>query len=123
MKSLNKNTITLNDGEYALFSDIDVLINPLNDALEDGKEININGNTLKPGTKKAIEVIAYNQRMKNNICTIIVKDNIISGLTPLSSTLNLNYKTDAGNSINEKINSIIQEIQETERSLFNFKII
>ncbi|MDV4150567.1 ABC transporter permease [Clostridium sp. AL.422] len=120
MKMLSKNPITLEDGEYALFSDIDILINPLSDVLEDGKEININGNILKPGTKNAIEVVAYNQSYKNNICTIIVNDDIISGLTPLSSTLNLNYETDGGKAINEKLNNLTEESMEENEGSINY---
>lgn len=52
LEMANKSPITLNDGEYALFSDIDSLINPLNNVLQNNKEININGNILRPGIKK-----------------------------------------------------------------------
>ncbi|MFU7517213.1 ABC transporter permease [Clostridium sp. HCS.1] len=117
MKMLNKNPITLNDGEYALFSDIDTLINPLSNALEDNREININGNTLKPGTKKTIEVVAYNQMMKSNLCTIIVKDNIVNGLTPWTSYLNFNFNEDDGNIVNEKLNEVVKEIKKDRDSL------
>jgi putative ABC transport system permease protein len=109
LKMANKSPITLNDGEYALFSDIDSLINPLNNVLLNNKKININGNILRPGTKKTIEVVAYNYTMKNNLCTIIVKDDIISGLTPWTSFLNLNFNEDGGNEINEKLNIIREE--------------
>ncbi|MGG7058785.1 ABC transporter permease [Clostridium nigeriense] len=120
LEMANKSPITLNDGEYALFSDIDSLINPLNNALEDNREININGNILKPGIKKAIEVVAYNQMMKSNLCTIIVKDDIVSGLTPWTSYLNFNYNQDNGNVINEKLNIIREEaIKEKENLLYS----
>lgn len=106
MKMLNKNSITLNDGEYALFSEIDTAINPLNKVLEANKEININGNTLKPGSKKTLKVANYNKTIKNNLCTIIVKDDIVNGLIPSTSYLNLNFNGDNGNVINKKIDSI-----------------
>lgn len=120
MKMLNKDSITLKDGEYALFSDIDILIKPLNNELESGKEININGNTLKPGNKNTIEVVAYNNTMKNNLCTIIVKDNIITGLTPLTATLNFNYNEDNGRGINEKLDKISEERKEKNEGLISY---
>lgn len=117
MKMLNKNPITLNDGEYALFSDIDTLINPLNKVLDNNREININGNLLKPGTKKTIEVVAYNQFMKNNLCTVIVNDDIVSGLTPWTSYLNFNFNGDDGTVVNEKLNEVVNEIKKDKDNL------
>lgn len=117
MKMLNKNPITLKDGEYALFSDIDTLINPLNNVLDNNREININANLLKPGTKKTIEVVAYNQFMKNNLCTVIVNDDIVSGLTPWTSYLNFNFNGDDGKVVNEKLNEVIEEIQKDKDNL------
>lgn len=117
MKMLNKNPITLNDGEYALFSDIDTLINPLNKVLDNNREININGNLIKPGTKKTIEVVAYNQFMKNNLCTVIVNDDIVSGLTPWTSYLNFNFNGDDGTVVNEKLNEVVNEIKKDKDNL------
>lgn len=117
LEMVNKSPITLNDGEYALFSDVNSLINPLNNALVDNREININGNVLKPGIKKTIEVVAYNQMMKNNLCTVIVKDNIVSGLTPRTSFLNFNYNEDNGKIINEKLNIIREEAIKKKDSI------
>lgn len=114
MKMAKKSPISLNEGEYALFSDVDSLINPLNNALKDNKEININGNILKPGSKKTIEVVAYDNMMKSNICTIIVNDNIISELTPVTSYLNLNYNSEGDSSIIDKI----REVTENSETYF-----
>lgn len=120
LEMVNKSPITLNDGEYALFSDIDSLINPLNNVLENNREININGNILKPGIEKTIEVVAYNQMMKSNLCTVIVKDDIVSELTPWTSFLNFNYNEHNGKVINEKLNIIREEaIKEKENLLYS----
>ena len=120
LEMANKRPITLNDGEYALFSDIDSLINPLNNALQNNKEININGNILRPGIKKTIEVVAYNYTMKNNLCTIIVKDEIVSGLTPSTSYLNFNFNEDGGIVINEKLSTIREEaIKEKDNLVYS----
>ncbi|MBD7915465.1 ABC transporter permease [Clostridium sp. Sa3CUN1] len=120
LKMVNKKPITLNDGEYALFSDIDSLTNPLNNSLMNNREININGNILKPGIKKTIEVVAYNQMMKSNLCTVVVKDDIVTGLTPWTSFLNFDYNEDNGIVINEKLNIIREEaIKEKDNILYS----
>lgn len=120
MKMLNKDPIELKDGEYALFSDIDYLMDSLNNVLESNKKIEINGNTLMPATKEVIEVVAYNQMMKNNLCTIIVKDNIVSGLTPWTSYLNINYNEGNESNINEKINDIREEAKKKNDNLIYY---
>ncbi|WP_294187950.1 ABC transporter permease [uncultured Clostridium sp.] len=120
MKMLNKDPIELKDGEYALFSDIDYLMDSLNNVLESNKKIEINGNTLRPATKEVIEVVAYNQMMKNNLCTIIVKDNIVSGLTPWTSYLNINYNEGNESNINEKINDISEEAKKKNDNLIYY---
>ena len=120
MKMLNKDPIELKDGEYALFSDIDHLMDSLNNVLESNKKIEINGNTLTPATKEVIEVVAYNQMMKNNLCTIIVKDNIVSGLTPWTSYLNINYNEGNESNINEKINDIREEAKKENDNLIYY---
>lgn len=58
--------------------------------------------------------------MKNNLCTIIVKDEIVSGLTPWTSFLNFNYNEDNGKVINEKLSTIKEEaIEEKANLLFS----
>ena len=112
MKMLNKEPLNLDDGEYALFSDIDILIDPLNNVLNNNREISISGTALKPGAKNTIEVVAYNQTMKNNLCTIIVKDDVITGLSPWTATLNLNFKEDSEKIFNERLDKIREVIRE-----------
>ncbi|MBE6052919.1 MAG: ABC transporter permease [Clostridium sartagoforme] len=120
MKILNKNPISLEDGEYALFSDIDTIMDSLNNVLENNKEININGNILKPSNKEVIKLVAYNQMMKNNVCTIIVKDDIVSELTPWTSFLNFNFDEDNGFDVNERIGYIRKEAAMNKESLIYY---
>ncbi|MCF0149303.1 MAG: ABC transporter permease [Clostridium sp.] len=121
MKMLNNEPLRLEDGEYALFSDIDILIDPLNNVLNNNREISINGTTLKSGAKKTIEVVAYNQTMKNNLCTIIVKDDVITGLNPWAATLNINFKEDSEKIFNEKLDNI-REVSREENEVNVFYI-
>ena len=113
MKMANKEEISLNPGEYAIFSDIKEANKALNTAIKEEKEININGNILKPSDNKVIELVAYNDIMKNNICTIIVNDNIVSDLTPYTSYVNMNYKNDDSKIIIAKIEEVNKRSGDT----------
>lgn len=113
MKMANKEEISLNPGEYAIFSDIKEANKALNTAIKEDKEININGNILKPSDNKIIELVAYNDIMKNNICTIIVNDNIVSDLTPYTSYVNMSYKNDDSKIIIAKIEEVNKRSGDT----------
>ncbi|MDU5110657.1 MAG: ABC transporter permease [Clostridium sp.] len=113
MKMDNKKEISLNPGEYAIFSDIKEANKALNTAIKEDKEININGNILKPSDNKVIELVAYNDIMKNNICTIIVNDNIVSDLTPYTSYVNMSYKNDDSKIIIAKIEEVNKRSGDT----------
>lgn len=111
MNMVNRENIRLEDNEYAIFTDINDSVKVLDKVLSDNKEINVNGAILKPGIDKVIEVVAYDQMMKSNICTIIVNDNFINGFTAKSSFLNLNYKdgnSDIENLISLEVDPIIE---------------
>lgn len=113
MKMDNKKEISLKHGEYAMFSDIKEAINALNTVIKEDKEININGNILKPSDNKVIELVAYNDMIKNNICTIIVNDNIVSDLTPYTSYVNMMYKSDDSKIIISKIEEVNKKSEDT----------
>lgn len=113
MKMDNKEEISLNTGEYAMFSDIKEAINALNTVIKEDKEININGNILKPSDNKVVELVAYNDMIKNNICTIIVNDNIVSDLTPYTSYVNMMYKNDDTKIIIAKIEEVNKRSEDT----------
>lgn len=101
MKMLNKEEINLKDGEYAVFGDISDMTKSLQEALDEGKEINIVGNKLKPYDGKALEVVTYSSMMKNNICTFLVEDSLVEGLKPVMGNLNLNFANDGSEIIKE----------------------
>lgn len=113
MKMDNKKEISLNPGEYAMFSDIKEANKALNTVIKEDKEININGNILKPSDNKVIELVAYNDMIKNNICTIIVNDNIVSDLTPYTSYVNMMYKNDDSKTIIAKIKEVNKRSSDT----------
>lgn len=94
MKMAKKDGIKLNKDEYAIFTDIKDSIKVFDKILDSNKEIDINGFKLKPSKVKTMEVVAYDQMIKTNICTVIVNDSITKGLPVKSSFLNLNYKKD-----------------------------
>ncbi|WP_460292487.1 ABC transporter permease [Clostridium tertium] len=116
MNMANRERISLRDNEYAIFTDIDDSVKVLDKVLRDSKEININGTILKPSGDKVIEIVAYDNMMKSNICTIVVDDSLISGLVPKNSFLNLNYKdgnSDIQNLISSEVDPIIESKYKT----------
>ena len=116
MNMANRERISLIDNEYAIFTDIDDSVKVLDKVLRDNKEININGTILKPSGDKVIEIVAYDNMMKSNICTIVVDDSLISGLVPKNSFLNLNYKdgnSDIQNLISSEVDPIIESKYKT----------
>lgn len=116
MNMANRERISLRDNEYAMFTDIDDSVKVLDKVLRDNKEININGTILKPSGDKVIEIVAYDNMMKSNICTIVVDDSLISGLVPKNSFLNLNYKdgnSDIQNLISSEVDPIIESKYKT----------
>ncbi|MBS6502476.1 MAG: ABC transporter permease [Clostridium sp.] len=116
MNMANRERISLRDNEYAIFTDIDDSVKVLDKVLRDNKEININGTILKPSGDKVIEIVAYDNMMKSNICTIVVDDSLISGLVPKNSFLNLNYKdgnSDIQNLISSEVDPIIESKYKT----------
>ncbi|WP_195954590.1 ABC transporter permease [Clostridium tertium] len=116
MNMANRERISLRDNEYAIFTDIDDSVKVLDKVLRDNKEININGTILKPSADKVIEIVAYDNMMKSNICTIVVGDSLISGLVPKNSFLNLNYKdgnSDIQNLISSEVDPIIESKYKT----------
>lgn len=116
MNMANRERISLIDNEYAIFTDIDDSVKVLDKVLRDNKEININGTILKPSGDKVIEIVAYDNMMKSNICTIVVDDSLISRLVPKNSFLNLNYKdgnSDIQNLISSEVDPIIESKYKT----------
>lgn len=113
MKMANKESIKLNNDEYAIFTDIKDSVKVFNKILDSNKEININGFKLEPSEANVMEVVAYDHMMKSNICTIIVDDSVTEGLIPVSSFLNLNYSKDKSD-VEKLIKAEIDPIEEKE---------
>lgn len=94
MKMLQKEGITLNKGEYAVFGDINTLMDGLKEALDNKTKIKVNGKILEPSKNPAMEITISNDLIKRNYCTFVVEDSLAEGLMPINSFLSLNYKGD-----------------------------
>jgi putative ABC transport system permease protein len=94
MKMLNREEVKLKVGEYAAFGDVSDMIKILKETVDSGKEITIGGNKLKPYHGNVLDVVTYSSMMKNNICTFLVEDSIVEGLTPIMGKLNINFNND-----------------------------
>ncbi len=97
MEMLNRKTIVLDEGEYAMFADVNDTASAMEDSMNAGTELNINGRILKPASDKVIDVTFYNSMMKANVGTVVVNDNIVDGLISESTYVNLNYNDDGVN--------------------------
>ncbi|WP_027624096.1 ABC transporter permease [Clostridium lundense] len=94
MKFSKKETITLNNGEYGVFGDVNELLPPIQKAMDKKTKIKVNGYELIPSKNPVIEVTIRNGSNKENFCTFIVRDEIVDGLVPGIGFLNLNFKGD-----------------------------
>jgi len=94
MKMLNKEEISLKAGEYAVFGDISDMTKNLQESLDNGREINIGGNKLRPYNGRALDVVIYSSMMKHNVCTFLVEDSLVENLTPIMGNLNINFSDD-----------------------------
>lgn len=94
MKFSKKETITLNNGEYGVFGDVNGLLCPIQKAIDKKTKIKVNGQGLIPSKNPVIEVTISNGLNKVNFCTFIVRDELVNGLMPAISFLNLNFKGD-----------------------------
>lgn len=93
MKFLQKDEISLNEGEYAVFGNVHGLIYPLQKVVNKKTKIKVNGQKLTPSKNPVMEISIENYYFKDNFCTFIVKDELIKGLSSIGY-VNLNFKED-----------------------------
>ena len=108
MKMLDKNEINLKENEYYAFGDISEVTKDIQKNMDNGIEVNIDDKILVPSNYEVINVTTYDSMMKNNICTIVVNDEIVNGLKPVFCNLNINFKSninDAEKYLNENFRS------------------
>ncbi|MDU3724043.1 MAG: FtsX-like permease family protein [Clostridium celatum] len=108
MKMLDKNEINLKENEYYAFGDISEVTKDIQKNMDNGIEVNIDDKILVPSNYEIINVTTYDSMMKNNICTIVVNDEIVNGLKPVFCNLNINFKSninDAEKYLNENFRS------------------
>ena len=94
LKLLGKDSVDLKNDEYLVFTDIEDMEKSIQEAIDNGTKIKINGKELIPADNEVFNIVAYNSTLKNNICTFVVNDDVAYGLTPISTYLNVNYKGD-----------------------------
>ena len=69
----------INNDEYLLLSNLELLVNSYKNKYENGGTININNSVLKPGSDKIIEVPFLNAASNSNDGMIVVSDELIEG--------------------------------------------
>lgn len=92
MEELGKDTINLEANQYAIYSDIDSKIPIIEDVLKEDKKIIVNRRELTPSSTEVIDVTTYNATKKSNMCTFIVNDFVVEGLSIDTSFLILEFE-------------------------------
>lgn len=107
MEMLGRDQIELKGNEYIVYNDIQDMEKYLQDSIEENTEIVVNGKKLLPAPNDVIEVTTYNQMIKNNLCTFIVSDDVLDGVNPYNSYLNIRYDNEQDRVyIESKLNDI-----------------
>lgn len=92
MEMIGKEQVKLEDDKYMVCSDVKDFKKYIMEATKNNTEIVVNGEKLLPAQIESIEVTTYNQMIENNLCTFIVNDEVLNGVEPYNSYLNINYK-------------------------------
>ena len=96
MEMIGKEQVKLADDKYMVCSDVKDFKKYIMEATKNNTEIVVNGEKLLPAQIESIEVTTYNQMLENNLCTFIVNDEVLNGVEPYNSYLNINYKNSEG---------------------------
>ena len=109
MRMLGKEEIVLGEDEYYAFGDIPNLIKDIQQSMDRGTNIIINGKELKPADYEVREVTTYNSTMKNNLCTFVVNDSLVNRLEFFMTNLNIKFncsEEEAQNFINNNLRKV-----------------
>lgn len=95
IRKLNqKDEIKLNDDEVLITSNVEYMVNILNDFLEDNNKITIKGKSYKVKNNIVVQDSISTSGVADNILTIVVNDELADGLRPRTSNLNVNFTGD-----------------------------
>ncbi|WP_338597382.1 ABC transporter permease [Clostridium baratii] len=117
LKMLNKRTIDLKEDKYLAFSNVDDVMPKINESLEKGVKINLNGKNLTPQNNKVMNVTTANGLMKGDILVFVVNDNLVKNLKINQSIVNFNLKN------KKKLESIEEKIREYNKKIKDKDII
>ncbi len=77
MSGKSNQKVDLNDNEYAISSNVEILVDMYNEVLTNNKILEIEGKKYLPKYKECIQVPFENSNMNSNVGKIIVSDNVI----------------------------------------------
>lgn len=92
MELEGKQIVNLGNDSILITSDNSTIIPKLSKFIKSGKSLTIDGKEYKVQNKEVLNRTYQTIGLTLNICTIIVPDNAVIGLTMTGSYLNLNYK-------------------------------
>lgn len=113
-------TVSIKDDEYGIIANYNQMLKYRNESLHSGKEIQVNGHTLKPGMDKCQDGDIQISTQAINTGIIIVPDEVLTGVTPISENLLAIYNTTDKDKImarNEHIGSLVKADMDVNLSL------
>ena len=106
LKLKGEKEISLNNDEVLVSSDVDSVVKIINEELKNSNKFNIKGKEYLVKNHKAIEENIYNSNFQDNILTIIINDNFLSGCKINLSAVNINYLDNNREEYNKKYANI-----------------
>lgn len=120
MKILNKEIITLNEDQYAIFTDDSHIKKLLEKSVKDNTYINVNNHKLTLAEMNVLEVVTYNDIIKNNLGIFIVNDSLLEGAPSAKTFLNLNFRKNSGDAENQ-LSEAINKLDRATKNSINYR--
>lgn len=110
MALLGEPSVNLNGNQVLVTSNFSMINDAVKNFLKHESLININGQSYQIQNKALLDGEMYNSMFKSNIFTLIVPDEVVEGLWPSDSYMNIEYGVDkAGDE--EKIANLLSDLK------------
>ncbi|MDS0524458.1 ABC transporter permease [Clostridium sp. SHJSY1] len=121
LEMLGEQPITLNKDQYAINSDVKDIFETVENTLKGKKTIKINNKILTPAKENVIEKTFNSGMVRNNICTIVVDDSLITNQKIYNSFLNFDYKN-RDYSLEQDLSNDLDKVQSSVKDKEYFYI-
>ncbi|MBN1046890.1 ABC transporter permease [Clostridium botulinum] len=117
LKLKNKEKINLKDNEVIITSNFSILEKTLNKFIKEEDKIILSNKEYNISNKELLKESLNNSTFVNDICTIIVPDNVINNMKPSSIYINVNYPKDNKEYFEEKYNKFFKEFTDNNTTI------